>query len=321
METEKQQKIAYLALYAIIGAILLTGSIDNALANTWPLIYTIMFLSTIGLFVLSLKKGWAGFTGYGKINTPKRYGLMWLGSTGLSFFWIFISFYSSRQLPFSVGAILPSSVHSIAVGALGGSLLLSFVDEFIAPLLEETWRAGTIIPSLKVWIPKVGIGPIIAVLGIIMTVLLYTSAFYIGLIVIAIGIIIFFTPFGKRSSVNESRRVISLIVTIVAIVIGSVLFGAIHGNAYLDQSNFEGALLGAIVFAIFLSVPNAVADSTMPGHTIHSQTNGASLILLAGVSPLVAIPMSLFYSLILFMFGFPDFSINIFKALFRGVRK
>ena len=258
-------------------AILTVGDIATGLSANAFTIYFVMFLSTWIIFTVAIvSRGKAGSArAFGGIDKDWKLYLVIATSLVVGLVLSGHQLFGISSFPdFSI--IVPLALTPAAIGASYG--FTYFIDAFMAPFLEETWREGVLRPSLEVWLQVVGIGPTLFFLGGAVAFILLSSAFWIGIIIAIAGLVIWLVPKVRDAAIIKSsgKSILALaILAILSAIIASFLWAALHVFAYGQVPNFGSALLAVFALGIVFTVIDIVFwKSVIPGLIAHSVVNG-----------------------------------------------
>jgi hypothetical protein len=177
-----------------------------------------------------------------------------------------------KAVDFSI--VLPTLALSLT-GALTAQIFTSdFVVTFIQPVIEETWRAGIMDKTIAGWSTTyLGIGITIMLTGVLIMFLLFSTAFFIGLILMLFGAAFTYLTKNKRSykpspNVNRINRQMGIFAS-------AIIFGGLHGYSLTLAAvpNIQGAIIGVIIFGVLLSEIDYALNSVVPSIIIHSMWN------------------------------------------------
>ena len=167
--------------------------------------------------------------------------------------------------------VLPGTLALTLSSGAGQILSSDFIVTFIQPILEETFRAGILDKTIAGWSATwLGIGIITIMVGALLMFFLFTTAFYVGLIILIVGII--FTIVTRNRPIRWSITP-GFWNQQLGIWAAALIFGGLHAYAYSSVPNFQAAFIGIVAFGGILSEIDMIMHSISPSIVIHSAYN------------------------------------------------
>ena len=120
-------------------------------------------------------------------------------------------------------------------------------------------------------IPNWGIPFVFIFMALIVATL--TGYYSIALILVILAIIFSINPFKKIIVSHKA------IITFLAIIFVSVIFGLFHTSVYSQETaNLQSAVLGAMLFGVFVSYLNEFIGNTIGGQMTHIIANSVTYL-------------------------------------------
>lgn len=304
----KKAETRYLYSTLIFGIVILTaGDIILGLTASAYAFYLTLFISTwiIFLFAMILESTRSNtqirIATFGGID--KNWKLLLAIGIGILAGILLVSKSITGLSIVGLAILIPPSTAAVA-GASSG--FQSFVTDFMAPFIEETWRQSALIPLLQAGIMAIGLGPILFFLGTIIALILITSFFWVGIIVAGIGLVIWLWPTARRttSRMDTTKKLTFYTILIIATIMGNILWASLHIFAYSQEGvpNFYGALTTLFALGMVISFIDFVMfKSIIPGLVMHSIINGVLEASATGTGIVVGFFISAFLIIYLIM--------------------
>ena len=318
----------YTLVSIVFVVVILTGVVTSTLSKDWYNIYlSVSIVTLIGNLVLTVAHQQhpdqvPGYDAYGKLVTGYSGSIgptmSFLIIVALAFGTGFGLVFAIQNIGFSIGFILPTTQSVGVTAGIGTALVTLFVVAFVAPDREEEFIESFLMPLFMLMFEFVGFGPPLILLGLVVTVLLASVALYIGVFTIVLGVALIIyeqlnvKKFGRPYRLLPSGLMIDFA---FAAVFSSVFFAALHGYAYLDVVNFQGAVAGAFFFSLLMRLGNRILRVPLFSKLAHSAYNSATYVLVAGLSLLYLPVMPLLYALMHYGILRPGVVLDGFKRL------
>lgn len=300
--------------------IILIGLITTQLSSSWYSIYfSLAIVNLIGITVLLMLRALAKnldipeYDVYGSAHQARMFLItvtsMFILGIGLS------EFLGSISSTFS---ILPVTTQSIGV-LTGATILNLFIVVFVAPILENGFTYDFFQSFMTVLLEKVKLGPVLLMLGIVTAFILYNIALYVGIVIIALGIVVaLYEQTQKISLGHEQPR---LYIVILAVLFSAVMIAALHTYALSAQANFQSAILWVFIFFASGGVLNLMFKNRVAALVFHSSFNAGVFSILFNVSIIICVVVELLFIFYIYVIDQPGIIAQAFERTFNKAPK
>ncbi len=282
--------IYIISFFILLAPVFIFNFIQSGSTRSFGSIYLPIFLFTFIILLIAYVSG-GKITNeviFGKIITKKQLYLSLLVGLGVGLILISNIFITNTSLSF-LSMFRPALPYAIST-TTGLSLFGLIIVGFIAPEIEESFRASALVPTFtKVKMPILFIFTGVLLLAI-------PQLIFLSLILISLAIIFGFSKLFLRKEINNmfSKHLVS-------IFISAILFGLLHIYAYGSTTDPMTLMLSAMGFAILVDIINWFMQNAIASRITHSITNSILYCFMASISYTLGFAVVLLYMIIIIL--------------------